>query len=902
MIIKSLVMKNFKSHWDTRIEFNTGISIIMGGNGAGKSSILEAVSFALFKQHSGKKIEQLITIGNNGNKKMVVQLEFSSNGRTYRVLRERSKNSSKAKIEILEGEVFQPLSSGDKQVTEEVQGLLEMDGDLFLNAVYVRQGEIANLVDKTPSEKKQVIGKLLGIESLEKAWKNMLPLMNHYEKQKEKLDGKIEALAGLNDEIISKKNDKTLIDQRINEISLKVKKIEEELEVLSKKANSLDEDKSAYEKAVNSIESKKQLLEGLKNEQKHLNTQIVEIENKENEIIIIEPKLSKLEVLKKLKDSLDNLKALKSNKKHINDVLEKIKEYNIVLDENKKFYEDYSKLSDEILDLDAKRTVFEGSRALMKRNMKIKEETLKKMNISHDKLVKVINEYNEALGTGFSLVEELETYLKSVKPDISNKIEILTGNINGLEKELSNLNLQNRELKKPIGDLENVKDKCPVCKSSIDSYKREELIDDYTSQIKLNEKRIIQLKSDLETTRSEKNTLDARLAEIHSVNIELLREQLKNLEDGRKELIAVKSDIKDLENRVSALNQIDERLKEKKELLKTIKPKYEEYLVAEGLLKSLGDPEELAMKRDEYQDDEDVLKEEISSLIEVTEGSVENLDDEIKYLEKLSERYQQLSGAVHQKTNLINRMNEITEGIKELNEQLERFEKDVNEIAYDKKLHIKLQKELEIKNSRIFDLNGKKKEYIGTESGLNIYIRELETKLDSYHKYQKEIKNLKDFLKLLNHIRDIYGKDGVQKDLRNISRPLIEQNTREFFEKFNFEYSDIKLDEDYDVTVYGPAGENNLDMISGGEKIAVALALRLGITQTLSGGNLELIMLDEPTIHLDAYRRQELIELLKRMSIIPQMIIVTHDPDLEEAADHILRVKKEEGKSKISDS
>ena len=104
MIIKSLVMKNFKSHWDTKIEFNTGISIIMGGNGAGKSSILEAVSFALFKQHSGKKIEQLITIGNDGHKKMVVQLEFSSNGRTYRVLRERSRNSSKAKIEILEGE------------------------------------------------------------------------------------------------------------------------------------------------------------------------------------------------------------------------------------------------------------------------------------------------------------------------------------------------------------------------------------------------------------------------------------------------------------------------------------------------------------------------------------------------------------------------------------------------------------------------------------------------------------------------------------------------------------------------------------------------------------------------------------------------------------------------------
>src|SRR5664280_1196032 len=190
MIIESMVMKNFKSHRDTKLEFNTGISIIMGGNGSGKSSILEAVSFALFKQHSGKKIEQLITIGQN---KMSVELIFTSNGRKYRVLRERSKNSSKAKLEIEDKGRFQNLLSGDKQVTEEVQGLLEMDGDLFLNAVYVRQGEIANLVDKTPAEKKQVIGKLLGIDSLEKAWKNMLPLMNNYEMQKVKLEGKLES-------------------------------------------------------------------------------------------------------------------------------------------------------------------------------------------------------------------------------------------------------------------------------------------------------------------------------------------------------------------------------------------------------------------------------------------------------------------------------------------------------------------------------------------------------------------------------------------------------------------------------------------------------------------------------------------------------------------------------------
>ena len=871
----------------------------MGGNGAGKSSILEAVSFALFKQHSGKKIEQLITIGQT---KMSVELEFVSNGRKYKVLRQRSKNVSKAKIEILEGGAFQPLSSGDKQVTDEVHGLLEMDGDLFLNAVYVRQGEIANLVDKTPAEKKQVIGKLLGIESLEKAWKNMLPLMNQYEMQKVKLEGKLESLDGLNDEIRSKKAEKEVIHQKVQDTSSMVKKIKYELDAITKENNSLEEAKSAFEKTVNNIEAKKQILEKLNVDHEHLENQINEIRTKEDEIELIKPNLSKLEVLKTLKELLDSLKTLQTNKKRINDVLDKIKEYEGILEENRNLFKNYSNLEGEILDLETDRVGFEGSRELMRQNQSRKEQTLNKMNLAHEKLVNVIKKYNKSLGTEFSLVEEFETYLKSVKPELSQNMETLDNKIIVTETELSNLKMQNNELIKPIGALENVKDKCPVCKSEIDSNKRMELIKDYSSQIEVNENRIIPLNNDLTGYKSDKNVLDAQFSDIQTVNIELLKEQLKNLEEGQKELITLKGNINDLNDKVSALDQIDGKLNEKKESLKKIKPYYQKYLFAEGALNSIGNPGELLIELERIQVDEDVLKENISRLIEATGGSVENLESEIKYLEKLSMRYQQLSGAVAQKPSLMSRLKQVKENLEEENSEIEKLVNYANGIAYNEEIHLRIKKELGIKNLEFSDLNGKKQELIGKESGLDSYIAELEIKLKSYKTFQKEVKNLKDFLKLLTHIRDIYGKDGVQKDLRNISRPLIEQNTRDFFEKFNFEYTDIKLDDDYDVTVYGPAGESNLDMISGGEKIAVALALRLGITQTLSGGNLELIMLDEPTIHLDAYRRQELIELLNRMSIIPQMIIVTHDPDLEEAADHIFRVKKEEGESIISNS
>lgn len=75
MIFTKLKLTNFKSHQNTTIQFDKGISVIVGENGAGKSTILEAISFALFKQHTAKKIDDLVR--NNANV-MSVELEFVS--------------------------------------------------------------------------------------------------------------------------------------------------------------------------------------------------------------------------------------------------------------------------------------------------------------------------------------------------------------------------------------------------------------------------------------------------------------------------------------------------------------------------------------------------------------------------------------------------------------------------------------------------------------------------------------------------------------------------------------------------------------------------------------------------------------------------------------------------------
>ena len=95
MIFTKLRLLNFKSHQNTTIEFNKGISVIVGENGAGKSTILEAISFALFKQHTAKKMDDLVR---NNADTMAVELQFTSNSKEYKIVREKRKSSLKSSL------------------------------------------------------------------------------------------------------------------------------------------------------------------------------------------------------------------------------------------------------------------------------------------------------------------------------------------------------------------------------------------------------------------------------------------------------------------------------------------------------------------------------------------------------------------------------------------------------------------------------------------------------------------------------------------------------------------------------------------------------------------------------------------------------------------------------------
>jgi len=111
-----------------------------------------------------------------------------------------------------------------------------------------------------------------------------------------------------------------------------------------------------------------------------------------------------------------------------------------------------------------------------------------------------------------------------------------------------------------------------------------------------------------------------------------------------------------------------------------------------------------------------------------------------------------------------------------------------------------------------------------------------------------------------------------------------------------------RIDEDFSSIVEQDGYEQNVNYLSGGEKTSVALAYRLALNMIVrkvaTSMESNLLILDEPT---DGFSKEQLLKVQDILTELecPQVIIVSHERELESFADQIFRVSKERGVSMI---
>ncbi len=171
-MIEKLKIKNFKSHEDSNIDFTPGLNIFLGEVGAGKTSILEAISFALFGKYAGN-INQNGLI-RRGAEKAEISLIFSTTTGRYKIERMISvKKIQKPKMSVYDGKEWMLAVDGATAVSKSVEDFLNVDASTFLAAIYASQSEIKEMLETQPGKRRERLDKLLGIDMYEKIWKTL---------------------------------------------------------------------------------------------------------------------------------------------------------------------------------------------------------------------------------------------------------------------------------------------------------------------------------------------------------------------------------------------------------------------------------------------------------------------------------------------------------------------------------------------------------------------------------------------------------------------------------------------------------------------------------------------------------------------------------------------------------
>lgn len=165
MIPVLLTIKGFLSYMDeTSVDLTpVEVACVSGSNGAGKSSLFDAMTWALFGR-ARRSDDALI---NDASEICSVSFEFDYENNRYRVQREKPRGKGATlEFQIMDaGGIWKPLTEAGLRATEDrIRDVLRLDYDTFINASFFLQGKADMFTQQAPARRKEILSSILGLE------------------------------------------------------------------------------------------------------------------------------------------------------------------------------------------------------------------------------------------------------------------------------------------------------------------------------------------------------------------------------------------------------------------------------------------------------------------------------------------------------------------------------------------------------------------------------------------------------------------------------------------------------------------------------------------------------------------------------------------------------------------
>ena len=921
MIIKKVQLENYRSHSNITVEFTKGVNLILGKNGRGKTSILEAISTVMFntKDRSGKETgKSYIKFGEKSSK---VDIDFIANdGREYNLKTEFFK--TKPKKQTLKDIIGSEYDGDIQEKLEELCGIKKGFEETYENIVIAKQNEFINIFKDSGTTREKTFNKIFNTQIYKEMYDSFL---------KEAVDKYKEKVKDLDKEITFLKENMEDKEQITN--FLKVEEIikntlnkdfSKTTEIINKLSNEIKDYETTEIELNNLVKNIKDEENKIKKYLNILKENIIEAKQaKKSKIIVKETEKSYLEYLEienRLKDLRENLDNLLDEQKLNIQYQNNIEKLEL---SNKNLKVDISNLEENISKNSEKKENLENEIS----ELKIKEENL------DSKLKKYINLLDELEKLENFKDKKLEDKLKKtteidiLKKELVSKNDLFkTISIEELEKKLSNFQELEKELKlleeqKIIFETEikilkksskELTDKiCPFLNEKCQNLEDKEAGDYFSSKISIKTEDLENLKKNIEEKTQilvekvvfedkrkqyfelEKSIKDLELSlKNEEINLKEIELDIKNLDMDIQKLIEnqefknsqmLREKKKELEVELRNLN-LDEKRENLKNLLENLE------LEKEKILKNQNSIENNLKEIDEYSKK---IKEDTNKNIENIKSEIKTFENKLDDLKNPYNEYLKNNVLAEDLENLLLKVNK---NIKELYSL--RVEKN---LLKEKVFNL----EEKIKNIKIDEL---KEKYDTIKEELNEINKKLgssQEKIENYKKIlekissqeEKQKKLLIEFKKLENKfnkaslIRNEVGQMG-----RAISKYMLSGISNIASVNFNkitgrterIEWSNEEKDK-YAVYLVGQERKIAFEQLSGGEQVSVAIAIRGTMTEYFT--NSKFMILDEPTNNLDTERKKLLAEYMGEiLNNLEQSIIVTHDDTFREMAEKIIEL------------
>jgi len=538
MIIKNLTLKNYRKFKNSTIEFPDGVTGVVGLNGVGKSTIFEAIAWVLYGSVAARtSADQIKRQGALLSDPCRIELEFVFEDDNYRIVREMSgKHLTTSATATVNGKI---AATGAEVVSKYVQKKLGMDFKSFFTSIFAKQKELNALSIMIASERRPLILKMLGIDSLDDVVKEIKSDKRDKDTLIERLDQDLVDESGkekidiYKDEIKNFEKQEEKIEQAIKQSKVKIQVFKKELKALEKKY--LD-NKKEYEK----INERKEKLA----ERKTL------FENKkklQEEVKILKEKIGdRQKIIEKEKKKLVNFKNLeadvKSTEKRLNEVDDKI-EKSVKKIEQKKTLTD--RIKKDIVDIDSKRKDIE------KLGPDAKCPTCERiLSDQHDVLLKKFNDEKR------KYEKEIESFSKEIKKGQEEK-DKFSREQQALMKKRNYLQNQLREKEKIDTTVENISTEIKREKAEMENKDKElKKIGVVTFNLKEFETVKKQVEVSYKKYQSSLDVFGEKKDSFASLNLDLEKKE------GEKKLIS--QEIKNLKEKISQLEKFKKQIKEEK--------------------------------------------------------------------------------------------------------------------------------------------------------------------------------------------------------------------------------------------------------------------------------------------------------------------------------------------------